>query len=126
MTKLEIMTEYQIFCSGRTRGCSGAISHLGVMEVNEMWKIEMIIDMIENKKDMYWTYFYKNGLIERHIKLAIEVVTDPANGKYLRTHLKPKQKDSTSHVPKKILNNLLELPIFFYKNEKDKWYRCKI
>lgn len=33
-----------------------------------MWRISKIIDMIEKQGNTFWTFVYKNGFIDKHIK----------------------------------------------------------
>jgi hypothetical protein len=121
------MVEYQVFGSGRTNGCDGGkITHLGIMEKKQMWRISKIIDMIEKQGDKFWTYEYKNGFIYKHTKLEIKVIFDKIRGKFFRTQVESTEEgtfiDSSSDLFFK--NNLLELPIYYYNDKNNKWYHC--
>ena len=70
--------------------------------------------------------FYKNGLIDKHTKIEIKVIYDKGKGKFLRTQTDSNENKNLVDVPTYFKNNLLELPIYYYDNEKDKWYRCQI
>ena len=108
------MVEYEVFGSGRKKGCSGGdITHLAVKEKNEMWTKDKIIDMIENQEDKFWSYVYKNGKKDKDTKIEVKVIDDKIKGKYLRTQADPTEE-----------NNLLELPIYTYNNETKKWEPC--
>ena len=121
------MTEFQVFGSGRTNGCKGGkITHLGIMEYKEMWRISKIIDIIEKQGDTFWTYVYKNGLIEKHIKIDIKVAFDKEMGKFLRTQIDSNVVKNIEGFSPYFNNNLLELPIYYYNEENGKWHRCKI
>jgi len=121
------MVKYQVFGSGRTNGCEGGkITHLGIMEKRQMWRISKIIDAIEKQGDTFWTYIYKNGFIDKYTKIVIKVIYEKEKGKFLRTQ--PEQNEEKNLVDDTTYfnNNLLELPIYYHNNENDKWYRCQI
>ena len=110
------MIEYEVVGSGREKGCSGGdITHLAEKEKNEMWTKEMIIDSIENHGDKFWSYVYKNGTKEKNTQIEVKVIDDEMKGKYLRTQADPTEE-----------NNLLELPIYTYNNETEKWEPCSV
>ena len=110
------MTEYEVFGSGREKGCSGGdITHLAVKEKSEMWNKEKIIVMIEKQGDKFWSYVYKNGGKDKDTKMEVEVIDDEVKGKYLRTQADPTEE-----------NNLSELPIYNYNNSTKKWESCNI
>lgn len=121
------MTEFQVFGSGRINGCNGGkITHLGIIEYKEMWRISKIIDMIEKQGDAFWTYVYKNGLIEKHIKIEITLIFEKKRGKFLRTQTDANEDENLVDGSTYFNNNLLDLPIYYYNEENSKWYRCKI
>jgi hypothetical protein len=113
----DIMAEYEVFGSGRDKGCSGGdITHLAVKkEKNLMISQDKIIDMIENQEEKFWSYIYKNGKKDKNTKIEVEVVDDKIKGKYLRTQADPTEE-----------NNLLELPVYNYNNNNNKWEPCPI
>lgn len=109
--------EYEVFGSGREKGCSGGdITHLAIKEKNEMWTKESIIKSIENGGNNFWSFVYKSGKKVKESKIKVEVVDDKVKGKYLRTQADPTEK-----------NNLLELPIWhLVTNSEGKkvWKKC--
>jgi hypothetical protein len=111
------MVEYEVFGSGREEGCSGGdITHLAVKrEENVMMKKDSIVNKIENEKEKFWSYVYKNGKKDKDTKIEVEVIDDKVKGKYLKTQADPNEE-----------NNLLELPIYNYNNSTKRWNPCSI
>ena len=110
------MVEYEVFGSGREKGCRGGdITHLAIREKSEMWDKQKIIEMIEKQGDNFWSYVYKDGEKYMDTKIQVKVVDDEVKGKYLRTCVDPTEE-----------NNLLKLPLYFYNNETKKWECCAI
>lgn len=113
------MTNYEVDGTGREKECDedSSITHLAIVQPSVIWTSEKIIEMIENKKEKnsFWSYHYKNGIIDKTTKIKVEVVDAP-DGKYLRT-----RKDETED------NNLLELPTWYQvinSNGKKSWKKC--
>ena len=110
------MAEYEVFGSGREKGCSGGdITWLAIKEKNEMWAKSKIIDMIEDKNHKYnfWSYVYNDGKKVKDTRIEVKVIDDAVKGKYLRTQADPTEE-----------NNLLELPIYSYNNDEKEWQSC--
>jgi len=108
------MAEYEVFGSGREKGCSGGdITWLAIKEKSQMWTKESIIRMIETQGDKFWSYVYNDGKKVKDTRIEVKVIDDAVKGKYLRTQADPTEE-----------NNLLELPIYFYNNDEKEWQSC--
>jgi len=111
------MLEYQVNGTVRKEKCNkdSPISHLIIFSIvstpNQAFLKPVVIKMIEDKEASFWSFHYKNGLIDDKTKIDV-VVYDGPSGKYLCTRL-----DETE------LNNLLELPIY-HKNEQGIYSIC--
>ena len=68
-----------------------------------------MIEKIDKQKDKFWSYVYENGKVVEKTKIEVEPIHDKQKGDYVRTH-----RDGIEE------NNLLELPIYYKKDNEFK------